>query len=241
MSFIPDLTDPRYLDEVGWFLYHEKYGRSQFGGSYDEERLAYSRLLLNEVLSYCGHDEQWLRDKTVVSIGSGCTGDLAAWPAAIKIAVDPLLYTYQKLRMLVDDVAGTSRTIYLALGVEALPLLDACADLVVCRNALDHMPVPEKALWQIGRILKAEGLLFLSVDIGGIPTPDEPTVFSVDSLAALLQEQFAIVHQTEEPCSHSGWRSGSVRILAHKRPQASRVLDRDTLLQAYMARLEQPE
>ena len=178
MSFIPDLTDPRYLDEVGWFLYHEKYGRSQFGGSYDEERLAYSRLLLNEVLSYCGHDEQWLRDKTVVSIGCGCTGDLAAWSAAVKIAVDPLLYTYQKLRLLVDDVAGTSRTVYLAMGVEALPLLDECADLVVCRNALDHMPAPQMALRQIGRILKAEALLFLSVDIGGIPTPDEPTVFS---------------------------------------------------------------
>ena len=58
MPFIPDLTDPRYLDEVGWFLYHEKYGRLQFGGAYDEERLAYSRLLLDEVLSYCDRDEQ---------------------------------------------------------------------------------------------------------------------------------------------------------------------------------------
>jgi SAM-dependent methyltransferase len=241
MSFIPDLTDPRYLDEVGWFLYHEKYGRAQFGGSYDEERLAYSRLLLNEVLSCCGHDEQWLRDKTVVSIGCGCTGDLATWSAAVKIAVDPLLYTYQKLRMLVDDVAGTSRTVHLAIGVEALPLLDECSDLVVCRNALDHMPVPQKALQQIGRILKAEGLLFLSVDIGGIPTPDEPTVFSVESLTTLLQGQFAIVHQTDEHLSHSGWRAGSVRILAQKRPQASVVLDRDKLLQAYVARLEQHE
>ena len=85
MPFLPDLTDPRYLDEVGWFLYHEKYGRSQFGGSYDEERLAYSRLLCDEVLSYCDHEEPWLRDKTVVSIGCGCTGDLAAWPAAVKM------------------------------------------------------------------------------------------------------------------------------------------------------------
>jgi hypothetical protein len=79
MPFIPDLTDPPYLDEVGWFLYHEKYGRLQFGGSYDEERLAYSRLLRDEVLSYCGHDEQWLREKTVVSIGCGCTGDLRGY------------------------------------------------------------------------------------------------------------------------------------------------------------------
>jgi SAM-dependent methyltransferase len=239
MPFIPDLTDPRYLDEVGWFLYHEKYGRLQFGGSYDEERLTYSRLLLDEVLSCCGYDEQWLRDKTVVSIGCGCTGDLAAWSAAVKIVVDPLLYTYQKLGMLVDDVAGTSRTVQLAVGVEALPLLDDCADLVICRNALDHMPDPKMALRQIYRILKEDTLLFLSVDIGGFPTPDEPTVFSVESLSVLLHDQFAIVRQADDHLSHSGWRAGSVRILARKRPQASTVLDRDKILQAYIARLEQ--
>ena len=37
MTEIPDLNDPRYLDEIGWFLYHEKYGRARFGGSYDAE------------------------------------------------------------------------------------------------------------------------------------------------------------------------------------------------------------
>src|SRR5262245_27728693 len=155
MPFIPDLTDPRYLYEVGWFLYHEKYGRSQFDGSYDEERWAYSRLLREEVLSYCGHQEQWLRDKTVVSIGCGCTGDLAAWPAAVKIAVDPLLYTYQKLHMLLDDIEGTGRTVHLAMSAEDLPLLDECAHLVICRNALDHMQDPVKALQHMWRILKA--------------------------------------------------------------------------------------
>jgi SAM-dependent methyltransferase len=238
MPFIPDLTDPRYLDEIGWFLYHEKYGRQQFGGSYDEERRAYSRLLCEEVLSSCGYQEQWLRDKTVVSIGCGCTGDLAAWPAAVKIAADPLLYTYQQLHMLVDDVAGTSRTVYLAMGVEELPLLDECADLVICRNALDHMPDAQMALRQICRILKKDAHLFLSVDIGGVPTPDEPTVFSNASLAVLLQEQFVAVRQTNYPVSHSGWRDGSVRILVRKRPQVTAMLDRDNILQAYLARLD---
>lgn len=165
MPFTPDLSDPRYLDEVGWFLYHEKYERDQFGGSYHEERLAYSRLLRDEVLSYCGQDEQWLGDKTIVSIGCGCTGDLAAWPAAVKIAADPLLYTYQQLGMLVGDVAG-SPTVYLAVAGEALPLLDACADLVICRNALDHMPDPQLGLQQISRILKEDAHVFLSVDLG---------------------------------------------------------------------------
>ena len=75
MPAIPDLTDPRYLDEVGWFLYHEKHRRGHFGGSYDAERLAYSRLLLEEVVSHLGVDVRWIEGRTIVSIGCGCTGD----------------------------------------------------------------------------------------------------------------------------------------------------------------------
>jgi SAM-dependent methyltransferase len=241
MPYIPDFADPRYLDEVGWFLWHEKYERDQFGGSYDEERLAYSRSFMEEVLGYCGQDQQWLEDKAVLSIGCGCTGDLAAWPAAMKIAADPLLYVYQRLGMLLDDVAGTSRTIYLALGIEDIPLLDECADLVVCRNALDHMPDPKKGLQQIWRILKRDGTLFVSVDVGGVPTPDEPTVFSVESLSALLQDQFEIAMQNHDNPPHSQGRVGSVRLLARKKCGAPRTLDKAQILQAYMARLEQLE
>jgi hypothetical protein len=94
MLCIPDSAEPLYRDEVGRFLYHEQYERHQFSSSYDDERLQYSRLLLEEVLGYCAQDRVWLLDKTAVCVGCGCTGDLAAWPAAIKIAVDPLLYTY---------------------------------------------------------------------------------------------------------------------------------------------------
>jgi len=166
MLRIPDLTDPRYLDELGWFLYHEKFRRDQFGDTYDEERLAYSRLLMDEVLGGCGRDRTWLADKTVVTVGCGCTGDLATWPAAAKIAVDPLLYAYQKLEMLVPDAPDTPPTTYLSVGIGDLPLLDGCADLVLCRNALDHVADPGEMLRQIHRILAPEGTLYLSVDTG---------------------------------------------------------------------------
>jgi SAM-dependent methyltransferase len=241
MPYIPDFADPRYLDEVGWFLWHERYERDRFGGSYDEERLAYSRSFMDEVLSYCGRDRLWLEDKTVLSIGCGCTGDLAAWPAAMKVAVDPLLYAYQKLGMLLDDAAGIGRTLYLARGIEDLPLLDECADLVVCRNALDHMPDPKEGLEQIWRILRRDGTLFVSVDIGGVPTPDEPTVFSVESLAALLQSRFEVVAQNHDNPPHSQGRDCSVRLLARKKCRAQRALDKAQILQAYMVRLEQLE
>lgn len=241
MTCIPDFTDPRYLDEVGWFLWYEKHERHGYGGSYDAERLTYSRTFMDEVLEYCGQDPQWLASKTVLSIGCGCTGDLAAWPATVKIAVDPLLYVYQKLGMLVEDIPSTSRTLHLSVGIEELPLLDECVDLVVCRNALDHMPNPREGLQQAWRVLRQDGAFFVSVDIGGVPTPDEPTVFSIDTLRALFQERFDIVAFNTENPPHSQGRLCSVRLLAGKQRQATCTLDKSHILQAYEARLEQLE
>ena len=237
MPFIPDLKDPRYLDEVGWFLYHEKYDRDKFGGSYDAERRAYSRLLLEEVANYLGQRPTWLEDKTVVSIGCGCSGDLVTFPSRVKIAIDPLLCAYQQLGLLISDEVG-SPTLYLSIGAEELPLLSDYADLVICRNALDHMYDPGKALKEMRRILNNDGALFLSVDVGGEPTPDEPTVFSTDSLKALLlQEQFEITSCVRNDVPHSWWRHSSMRIMARKKPQNGPMLDKEEILRGYMARV----
>src|SRR6266851_4055175 len=207
MPRIPDLSDPRYLDEVGWFLYHEKHRRDRFGDSYDAERLAYSRLLRDEVATFLGRDARWFEGKTIVSIGCGCTGDLAAFPATVKVAIDPLLYAYQHLDMLVPDEAG-GRTLYLSLGAEELPLLDRSADLVICRNALDHMPDPRVALNEMWR-----------------------------SLGALLRERFEVARLSDQHRPHSGSRTGNVRALARKIPDAGRSLDKEQVLRAYEARL----
>jgi SAM-dependent methyltransferase len=236
MPQIPDLTDPRYLDEIGWFLHHEKYERDKFGGSYNSERVAYSRLLLDEIAGYLGRDAKSLEGKTVVTIGCGCTGDLAAFPAAVKIAIDPLLNVYHKLGLLVDDEAG-ARTLYLSVGAENLPLLDDYADLVICRNALDHMPDPETALKEFWRILKKDGSLFVSVDIGGEPTPDEPTVFSVESLRLLLGRYFEVTMLNDNETPHSEGRVCSVRVSAQKKARESVGLDKGAILRAYEARL----
>ena len=239
MPEIPDLTDPRYLDEVGWFLYHEACGRDGSAGSYTEERLAYSGMFLREVLSFCGENTSWLHDKTVVSLGCGCTGDLTAWPAAVKIAVDPLLYVYQRLGMLAADLPTTAATLYLSLGVENLSLLDDCADLVLCRNALDHMVDTGVALREISRILKPNGKFFLSVDIGGEPTPDEPTVFSEDSILARVNEYFHLESPIEKSVPHSRHRPLRMQFVARNRKAISATrLDKEAILRAYRARCD---
>lgn len=236
MSRIPDLTDPRYLDEIGWFIYHEKYRRDQFGGSYDSERIQYSRLLLEEITGILGWNAGAIEGKTVITIGCGCTGDLAAFPAATKIAIDPLLNVYRKLGMLIDDIVG-ARTVYLPVGAESLPLPDDYADLVICRNALDHMPEPEIALGEFSRILKQNGSLFVSVDIGGDPTPDEPTVFTIQSLRTLLESYFVITSFNDKETPHSEGRTCSVRMSGQKIARETPRLDKDALLRAYEARL----
>lgn len=237
MPFIPDLTDPRYVDEVGWFLYHEKYGRDKFSGSYDAERRAYSRLLLEEITNSLGQEPTWIEDKTVVSIGCGCSGDLITFPARAKIAIDPLLCVYQQLGLVMADEVG-SPTVYLSINAEELPLLTDYAHLVICRNALDHMYNPAAALKEMQRILNKDGILFLSVDLGGTPTPDEPTVFSAESLKALLlQQQLDIVSCVCDEQPHSGWRDSSIRITARKKSQSDLALDKEEILRRYTARL----
>jgi SAM-dependent methyltransferase len=235
MPQLPDLFDPRYLDEVGYFLYQEEHSLETFGHPYDEERRAWSKKWLGQILEFTGLDEAWLEDRTVVAIGSGCTGDLATWPARTKIAVDPLLHTYQALGMLLEDSPGTSPTIYLSVSAEDIPLNDGAADLILCRNALDHMHRPDVALEEMWRIVADDGRLFFSVDIGGDPTPDEPTVFSEESLREAVSVRFDIERVAQDR-PHSANRELSVRMAATRKPDPRRTLDKRALLEAYTER-----
>src|SRR6476620_11264684 len=159
MAFTPDLHDPRYLNEVGWFLYREKYGYNHYSGSYAGERLIWSEMLMDEFLHASGNCRNWLKNKVVISVGCGCSGDLAVWPAALKIGVDPLVNTYKQLEMLIEE-PDTNQTLYLSNGAEDLPFVDSFADIIICRNALDHMLHPKDALNDMRRVLKNDGLLY---------------------------------------------------------------------------------
>jgi ubiquinone/menaquinone biosynthesis C-methylase UbiE len=203
------------------------------GDSFDEERTMFSEILLEEILQHCGEDSDWLKDKTIASIGCGCTGDLSTWPAARKIGIDPLLSVYDKLGMLIQDSPGVSPTLYLAVGAERLPLLDDYVDLVLCRNALDHTLHPDQVLSEAWRVLKDSGLLFLSVDLGGVPTPDEPTVFTKNSLSVMVNRHFDVQVQTAGHRPFAGPRQESVRMLLRKKTLRTIDIDKDSILRDY--------
>lgn len=238
MPQLPDLTDPRYLDEVGWFLQYEDYVYGTAGGSYEQERLDSSASLCTGVLGRIRKERSWLSGKTVISVGAGCTGDLAAWPATVKIAIDPLVDVYDKVGMLIRNDSETTPTVYLSSSIDDVPLVDRSADLLLCRNALDHMPDPEAALEHMWRLLRPDGYIFASVDIGGQPTPDEPTVFTVADLLALLEKRFEFIEKPVKSPPHSAHRELSVSVAARKRDGHHAQLDKYQILSHYQDRVE---
>jgi SAM-dependent methyltransferase len=235
MPEFPDLDDPRYLDELGWFISHE-HNLSFSEYTYERERRESSEMLLEEIMEFCGVERTWLADKTVMSVGCGCTADLSSWPAARKIAIDPLLLVYQELDMLLLDAPGTSQTLYLSTSAENVPLVSRSADLIVLRNALDHMHHPDLALHEMARLLAPAGWLFLDVDLGGRPTPDEPSVFTADSLEQMILRDFHIVTRREGR-PNSAHRDASMRLLLGKLEQDPIPrLDKAVILSAYLQR-----
>jgi SAM-dependent methyltransferase len=107
------------------------------------------------------------------------------------------------------------------------------ANLVLCRNCLDHMLDPEACLREMARILRPDGFLFLSVDLGGVPTPDEPQAFSKEGLDTLIAQDFLVVKEEVLPRAHAKWRDGRVRMVARRKSPASVCLDRGAILEKY--------
>lgn len=238
-SKLPDLSDPRYLHEVGWFLLQQKHKELYAGGGYEAYRPEHSALLEQEVLTLAGETEDWLEDKVIVAVGSGCACELRAWPAALKIEVDPLLYAYQQLGMLLPDREDAPPTLRLAVGIEDLPLLDEFADVVVCRNALDHVEHPDKGLDEMWRILKNGGHLFLSVDLGGKPTPDEPNPFRPGQVEEMITGRFEIVTRSDDHRPHAGWRDSNSRFLLRRIGDKGASLDKAAVIEAYERSLDE--
>jgi SAM-dependent methyltransferase len=90
----------------------------------------------------------------VLEAGCGARSHLAYPPAARVAGVD----------ILRSQLARREGTRALAQGdVTALPVASASQDLVVCWDVLEHLPAPERALAEIGRVLKPGGVAVLAL------------------------------------------------------------------------------
>jgi SAM-dependent methyltransferase len=149
--------------------------------------------------------------KVVLDIGSGPLGFPDACPARVSLSVDPLHDRYAESGLLLDG----SPAVYLSVGAERIPLLSSSVDVVVARNALDHVDDPDAVLAEVQRLLRAGGSLIANFDVDHTPTTTEPHRLTLEAVKDALRTM-TIEHEDVGERPH-GFDGHAVMLRARKR------------------------
>ncbi|GMR05151.1 MAG: hypothetical protein BMS9Abin23_1093 [Thermodesulfobacteriota bacterium] len=99
------------------------------------------------------------RDTKILDLGCGATCPSVLFTRGVKYGVDPLAKEF-----LEKDREKLSGKIRLLTGSgENIPFADGFFDVVLCRNALDHMDNVDQVMREIKRVVKDKGLVILSI------------------------------------------------------------------------------
>lgn len=98
-------------------------------------------------------------DSKVLQIGAGPDDVIDHWDADEKHAIDPLANQYKERFHEFQDI----RVNYIKGVGEHLPYEDNCFDIVIIRNALDHVDDPVQTLREVRQVLKPGGVLYIWV------------------------------------------------------------------------------
>ncbi len=137
---------------------------------------------------YCHYldiSKESFSNKVIVDVGCGPHGAVGCFDAKLKYGIDPLVNEYHSL----FDLSGQD-VIYLACTAEKMPLMDEVADVVISRNALDHVDNVTEAIDQIHRILRRDGEIYLSVNYRDSATNCEPHIIKGEVLQCLFESKF---------------------------------------------------
>ncbi len=98
----------------------------------------------------------------VIEVGGGPVGVVGVFPAAERVAVDPLEPYYATNPALTALRQPTVQ--YRGGAVEALPCESAHYDLAIIENCIDHVRDVRAAMRELRRVLRAAGSLYLMVN-----------------------------------------------------------------------------
>lgn len=101
-------------------------------------------------------------ESVVLEVGSGPVGVVSFFPAALKIAVDPLQSFYSSQQALTSP--RSEDVIYVEGIGEALSLANASCDLVIIENCIDHVQSVDAVINELTRVLRPGGILYLTVN-----------------------------------------------------------------------------
>jgi SAM-dependent methyltransferase len=96
----------------------------------------------------------------ILEVGSGAHGLIFYFGAKDGVGVDPLADHYSELFPAWQDRART-----IAAPGERLPFADACFDVILCDNVVDHAENPRQILEEIARVMAPGAILYFEVNI----------------------------------------------------------------------------
>ena len=103
-------------------------------------------------------------DSEILDVGCGPTCSAQLFHKGKKTYLDPLMNSY--LKTYSDKLPDGEK---IASTAEGIPKQDESFDVAICVNALDHMIHPEKALLEIRRVLKKDGIFMLGIFLHPAP------------------------------------------------------------------------
>ncbi|MDP8261807.1 MAG: class I SAM-dependent methyltransferase [Candidatus Ancaeobacter aquaticus] len=131
------------------------WNRANFrDNEYEEIDIKYSRIfkLIEEKYNFTDSTK-------ILDLGCGATCPSTIFKIGVKYGVDPLVDCF-----LDEDKIKLKNKIELRKGDgENIPFEDKLFDVVLCRNALDHMDNICRVMQEVARVTKDDGLVILSV------------------------------------------------------------------------------
>ncbi len=135
---------------------------------------------------YLGVDADSFAGQRILDVGCGPHGALSLFHAHTKIGVDPLANRYHRA----FGVASDDDTLYLSCPSERIPLTDGALDVVISRNALDHVDDFGQTIAEIHRVLKPGGRILFGINFQPQPTVCEPQVLDGGTIEREFRDRF---------------------------------------------------
>ena len=144
--------DSGLRDELAHWYGVDMFARKEQRAAWLQAEVAYISGMIHRTMGMKSGDVE-----SVLQIGAGPVDVVHYWPAPDRHAIDPLAEEYKKKFHELQD----EKVRYVAGSGKQLPYEDDYFDVVIIRNAFDHVDDPYQTARETLRVLKPTGALYI--------------------------------------------------------------------------------